>query len=78
MPYYDYQCQECNAVMEIRLSISQKEQNVAVNCPECNSGNTKQVFKTVTVIGASSGSSSSSGSCSSCTSCSGGSCSSCG
>ena len=65
MPYYDYQCQDCKTDIEVKASISEKDQGLEVSCPECSSKNTAQVYKSPAFIGssASSGSAPSGGSC---------------
>ncbi len=58
MPFYDYECQECNTTIEVKASISEKAAGLAVACPSCGSVKTEQVFRTLafTGAGASSGS----------------------
>ncbi|HBS06836.1 MAG TPA: zinc ribbon domain-containing protein [Leptospiraceae bacterium] len=49
MPYYDYKCDDCQSTVEVKLSLAQKESGVEVECPECHSRNTHQLFAAVAV-----------------------------
>ena len=49
MPYYDYKCDDCQSVVEVKLSLAQKESGLSVKCTECNSVNTHQLFAAVAV-----------------------------
>lgn len=42
MPLYDYQCQECKQVFEVRCKIAERTQKR--ECPACGSLNTGQAF----------------------------------
>ena len=44
MPLYDYQCQACQAVFEVRATFKEKEEGLEPECPQCQSKNTKQVL----------------------------------
>lgn len=47
MPLYDYRCQECNRVFEVKLTLKEKEQGVTPSCPECMSSQVVQEFAPV-------------------------------
>lgn len=44
MPVYDYQCQNCNTVFEVRATFKEKEQGLKPKCPQCQSKKTRQVL----------------------------------
>lgn len=46
MPLYDFQCQDCQAVFEVRATFKQKEQGIKPQCPQCQSKQTRQVLTT--------------------------------
>ncbi|HMB22065.1 MAG: FmdB family zinc ribbon protein [Chloroflexota bacterium] len=46
MPLYDYQCQHCQSVFEVRATFKEKEQGLKPKCPECQSKKTRQVMST--------------------------------
>ena len=50
MPLYDYHCQKCDEVFEIRASINEKEAGLKPQCPECHSQKTRQVITAGLVI----------------------------
>ena len=35
MPLYEYQCQACEEVFEVRASIREKEAGLVLVCPKC-------------------------------------------
>jgi putative FmdB family regulatory protein len=43
MPYYDYECNDCNNPFDIYRSIKVAAGNVV--CPKCGSLDTRQVYK---------------------------------
>lgn len=43
MPLYDYQCQACKYVFEIRATFREKEEGLHPICPACESPLTHQV-----------------------------------
>jgi len=45
MPTYEYLCEACKKEFTLVLSISEHEQ-AEVTCPECLSGQTKQIVST--------------------------------
>ena len=42
MPVYDYQCQQCQTVFEVRASFKEKEAGLKPECPQCHSKKTHQ------------------------------------
>ncbi len=44
MPLYDYECQKCHTVFEVRATFQEKEQGLKPKCPECQSKKTRQVL----------------------------------
>jgi putative FmdB family regulatory protein len=44
MPRYDYQCEECRTVFEVRATIQEKEDGLQPECPECHSEKTRQLL----------------------------------
>jgi putative FmdB family regulatory protein len=64
MPLYDYQCQKCQAVFEVRATFKEKEQGLKPKCPQCQSKKTRQVLTSgLFVSHASDGCSGCSGTC---------------
>ncbi len=47
---YEYKCNDCGSLLEIRATIAEKERGITVECPGCGSTNTTQVFTAVNVI----------------------------
>lgn len=47
MPTYDFHCQECGLKFEARLSLQEKAAGNVAKCPQCESANVKQAFRTV-------------------------------
>ena len=44
MPFYDFQCEKCDHVFEIRASIHEKEIGLEPECPECHGLKTRQII----------------------------------
>ena len=44
MPLYDYQCQRCQTVFEVRATFKEKEEGLQPECPECQSKKTRQLL----------------------------------
>jgi putative FmdB family regulatory protein len=44
MPVYDYQCQQCQTVFEVRATFKEKEAGLKAECPHCHSGKTHQLL----------------------------------
>lgn len=47
---YEYKCDDCGALLEIRATITEKERGLRVECPVCGSTKVSQVFTAVNVI----------------------------
>lgn len=59
MPVYDFQCNHCQTVFEVRASFREKEQGLKPVCPNCKSAETHQVLTTLLFLHKGSGDSSS-------------------
>ena len=46
MPLYDYQCQGCQTVFEVRATFKEKEAGLKPACPKCESKQTRQLLTT--------------------------------
>ncbi len=57
MPYYDFQCEKCEEVFEIRASIAEKQAGLKPECPKCHSQKTRQKITAGLVIRGSDGAS---------------------
>jgi putative FmdB family regulatory protein len=44
MPLYDYQCNKCQAVFEVRATFKEKEAGLEPECPQCHSKKTHQLL----------------------------------
>ncbi|MCJ7661353.1 MAG: zinc ribbon domain-containing protein [Anaerolineales bacterium] len=44
MPFYNYYCEKCEEVFEIRASFEEKDAGLEPECPKCQSKNTRQVI----------------------------------
>lgn len=44
MPLYEYQCQDCQAVFEVRATFKEKEEGIKPECPQCQSKQTRQLL----------------------------------
>jgi putative FmdB family regulatory protein len=44
MPLYDFQCNYCQTVFEVRASIKEKETGLEPECPNCDSQDVRQVL----------------------------------
>ena len=50
MPLYDYRCERCDEVFEVRASIKEKEAGLQPECPKCHSPKARQVITAGLVI----------------------------
>lgn len=50
MPFYDFQCRQCDEVFEIRASIKEKEAGLKPECPVCHSHQTRQLLSAGLVV----------------------------
>lgn len=44
MPLYEYQCNHCQTIFEVRASFKEKDNGLHPTCPQCNSQETRQVL----------------------------------
>jgi putative FmdB family regulatory protein len=44
MPVYDFQCNHCQTVFEVRASIKEKEAGLEPECPNCESQDVHQLL----------------------------------
>jgi putative FmdB family regulatory protein len=44
MPLYDYKCNQCQIVFEVRASFKEKEVGLHPECPGCKSPDTQQLI----------------------------------
>ncbi|NMC11466.1 MAG: zinc ribbon domain-containing protein [Chloroflexi bacterium] len=44
MPLYDYRCDHCQTVFEVRASFKEKEAGLKPKCPQCYSHETQQLL----------------------------------
>jgi len=44
MPRYDYECEQCQSVFEVRASIKEKEVGLSPVCPKCQSQTVHQII----------------------------------
>lgn len=57
MPLYDYECNRCHTIIELRASFKEKEAGLEPECPLCHSKETKQVITAGLLIRGSDGAS---------------------
>jgi len=50
VPRYDFVCQDCGEVFEIRVSMSAYSEDLSPECAKCGSQNTARVFGSVNVV----------------------------
>ncbi|MCX6382933.1 MAG: zinc ribbon domain-containing protein [Actinobacteria bacterium] len=48
MPIYEYECNKCENIFEVSMSMKDREDKTIV-CPKCKSGNVAQLFYGVKV-----------------------------
>lgn len=44
MPLYDYQCEQCQTVFEVRATILEKEVGLEPECPICHGKQARQII----------------------------------
>ncbi len=44
MPLYDYQCQHCKSVFEVRATFREKELGLDPECPQCHRKGTRKLL----------------------------------
>lgn len=47
---YEYACEDCGALHEVRATLAEKERGLRPRCPNCGSSRLRQVFTAVNVI----------------------------
>lgn len=50
MPLYDYQCNQCGEIFEVRASIKEKAAGLLPECPRCHNKEIRQVISAVLMI----------------------------
>lgn len=50
MPTYDYVCQDCGKLFEMRASITEYSKGLAPQCPECGSPKAIRTFTSINVL----------------------------
>jgi len=55
MPFYDFQCEQCETHFEVRASIKEKQAGLQPECPMCHSHAVRQVVTVGLVLHASDG-----------------------
>ena len=50
MPRYEYQCQACGEVFEVRASIKEKEAGLVLVCPKCGGQEARQRLTAVPML----------------------------
>ena len=50
MPLYDYRCEDCGEVFEVRASIKEKEDGLVLECPMCGSAEARQRLTFASVL----------------------------
>ncbi|MGQ9472948.1 MAG: FmdB family zinc ribbon protein [Candidatus Caldatribacteriaceae bacterium] len=44
MPTYEYRCQSCGNIMEVKASLQEKERGIDLTCPQCGSKDFTQIL----------------------------------
>jgi putative FmdB family regulatory protein len=57
MPIYEFHCEDCDEVFEVRASIREREDGLELKCPKCESENTRQLISRVMLLHGSDGAS---------------------
>lgn len=55
MPIYNFQCDECAEVFDVRASFKEKEAGLVPQCPKCHSKETHQLITAGLVLRGSNG-----------------------
>jgi len=53
MPTYDYLCEKCLTMFDVRASVSEYEHGLNVRCPACGSGRVRRTISPVSILGSS-------------------------
>lgn len=57
MPTYNFQCEKCSEIFEVRATFKEKEDGLEPECPKCLSKETRQMITAGFVLRGSDGSS---------------------
>lgn len=57
MPLYNFQCEQCFEVFEVRATFKEKEAGLEPECPKCHSKETRQMITAGLVLRGSDGAS---------------------
>ena len=63
MPFYEFQCKDCQTKYDVRASIKEKEAGLHPECPQCHSVHSHQVISAGLVLHGSDGGSLSMSAC---------------
>jgi putative FmdB family regulatory protein len=63
MPFYEFQCKDCQTKYDVRASIKEKEAGLHPECPQCNGIHSHQVISAGLVLHGSDGGSLSMSAC---------------
>ncbi len=55
MPIYNFQCEECSEIFEVRATFKEKEAGLEPECPKCHSQATYQMITAGLVLRGSNG-----------------------
>jgi putative FmdB family regulatory protein len=55
MPLYNYLCEQCDELFEVRASFKEKEAGLEPECPQCHSKETRQLITAGLVLWGSNG-----------------------
>lgn len=50
MPTYDYRCEKCLTMFDVRASVSEYERGLNVKCPACDSGRVRRTISAVGIL----------------------------
>ncbi len=50
MPIYEFHCEDCGTLFEIRASIKEREDRLKPQCPRCQSEHTRQLLSGFIVL----------------------------
>lgn len=49
MPSYEYKCNYCSEIFEVKATLTEKAKGLEVFCPRCANQDVQQVFRTISV-----------------------------
>lgn len=47
---YEYKCNDCGALFEVKATIAEKTRGLTLACPSCRSANATQIYTSVNVL----------------------------